>query len=386
MKIIYFSLDYTTHDHRFLTALANTEHVVFYVRLQRGARQTEDRPVLPNIRQVHWAGGQKPFQWRDLPRLVWDFRRLIREIKPDLIHAGPIQTCAFIAALAGARRLLTMSWGFDLMKDVDRGPWWRFATRYALKRSAYFTSDAYVTRDKAVSFGMDAEKTLVFPWGVDLEHFSPDSREKPVGSASPDHSFTLFCNRSWEANYGVDVVARAFVKVAQKRPEVNLLLLAGGSQGSLIRQILEKGGAAERVSFAGQVGQVDLPRFYAMADLYISASHVDGSSVSLMEALACGLPCLVSDIPANKEWVLEGENGWLFPDGDVDALAARIFAAMDNRSSLAGIGQNARRTAEDKANWPKNVLKLMAVYSALAPVKYVDHAEAQDDQGKGQHA
>ena len=265
MRIIYFSLDYSPHDHRFLSALANTEHEVFYVRLQRGNRQTEDRPVPARIQQVLWAGGQKPFEWRDLPRLVWDFRRLVREIKPDLVHAGPIQTCAFIAVLSGFRPVLTMSWGFDLMKDVERGRWWQFATRYTLKRSSYFTSDANVTRDKAVAYGMDPARTVVFPSGVDLAHFSPEPRNNQPGKTEP--GFSLFCNRSWEPNYGVDVLARAFVKVAQQRPTVSLLLLGGGSQGALIRQILTTGGVLDQVSFVGQVGQKELPRFYRMADL-----------------------------------------------------------------------------------------------------------------------
>jgi glycosyltransferase involved in cell wall biosynthesis len=356
MKIIYFSLDYSPHDHRFLSALAQTEHEVYYVRLQRGPRQTEDRPVPENIEIVQWAGGQKPFEWKDLPRLIFDFRRLTHKIKPDLIHAGPIQTCAFIATLSGFRPILTMSWGFDLMKDVYRGRWWEFATRYTLKRSTYFTSDAQVTRDTAVKYGMDPEKTVVFPWGVDLEYFRPHSAPRtPRG-------FTLFCNRSWEPNYGVDVLARAFVKVAQQKPEVSLLLLGGGSQGQVLRQIFERGGVSEQVTFGGTVSNHDLPRFYQMADLYISASHVDGSSVSLMEALACGLPCLVSDIPANQEWVFEGQNGWLFSDGNVDNLAAKILQAIENRKILPQIGAKARMIAEERADWRKNFQKLLQAY------------------------
>jgi len=252
-----------------------------------------------------------------------------------------------------------MSWGFDLMKDVERGPWWRFATRYTLQRSSYFTSDANVTRDKAVAYGMQPEKTIVFPWGVDLEHFRP----QPADS-KPLPGFTLFCNRSWEPNYGVDVLARAFVKVAQQRPEVSLLLLGGGSQGAAIRQILSSGAVLENVTFAGQISQKDLPRYYHMADLYISPSHVDGSSVSLMEALACGLPCLVSDIPANLEWVVEGENGWIFPDGDAAALATKILAVIENRQALPGIAQNARAVAQERADWQKNFKKLLTAYSA----------------------
>ena len=84
-------------------------------------------------------------------------------------------------------------------------------------------------------------------------------------------------------------------------------------------------GVIDRVEFGGRVSQADLPRWYRKSDLYVSPSHVDGSSVSLMEALACGLPALVSDIPANKEWVQEDRNGWLFPDGDADALAEKIL-------------------------------------------------------------
>ena len=277
----------------------------------------------------------------------------------DNENAGPIQTCAFIAVISGFRPILSMSWGFDLMKDVERGAWWRFATRYTLKRSAFFTSDAAVTREKAVAFGMDPSRTVVFPWGVDLEHFSPAPRDFPPGASE---GFTLFCNRSWESNYGVDVLARAFVIAARQRADISLLLPGGGSQGAFIRQILNEGGVLERSSLPGYLPQKDLPRFYRMADLYISPSHVDGSSVSLMEALACGLPCLVSDIPANKEWVCEGSNGWLFPDGDAAALAGKILAAIENRASLPAIAREARRTAEEKANWPRNVSKLLAAY------------------------
>lgn len=357
MKLLYFSLDYTPHDHRFLAALSESEHQVFYVRLQRGPRQTEDRPVPPNVEQVQWAGGQREFRWRDLPKYVGGLRRIIKRIRPDLIHAGPIQTAAFIAVLTGFRPILTMSWGFDLMEDVHRNRWWEWVTRYTLQRSTFFTSDAQVTRDKAVAYGMNPARTVVFPWGVDLSHFAP----RPAPGTSHT-GFTLFCNRSWEPRYGVDVLARAFVKVAQQREDVSLMLLGGGSQGAQLRRMLQQGNAAGRVAYPGHIPNRDLPRFYHMADLYISPSHVDGSSVSLMEALACGLPCLVSDIPANKEWVREGENGWLFRDGDADELAAKILNAIQRRETLPKIGKAARATAEAKADWTKNTQILLTAY------------------------
>ncbi len=359
MRIIYFSLGYSTHDYRFLKAISEGGHEVFFVQLEGNKRQVEDRLVPPNVQQVIWKGGREPFRWGNLAKLTFDFRRLTREIKPDLIHAGPIQTCAFIAVLSGFRPILTMSWGFDLMDDVHKNKWMESVTSFVLRRSTFFTSDANVTRDKAVMYGMNLEKTIVFPWGVDLEHFSPSTVHRPPSV------FTLFCNRSWETRYGVDVLARAFVKVAQQNENVDLILLGGGSQGRHLRQILQSGGTLDRVTFGGQVSQTDLPRWYHMADLYISPSHVDGSSVSLMEALACGLPCLVSDIPANKEWVFENENGWLFRDGDADHLAEKILAAISQREKLPQIGESSRRSAEMRADWKKNAAALMNVYRSL---------------------
>ncbi|MBN2386565.1 MAG: glycosyltransferase family 4 protein [Anaerolineales bacterium] len=357
MKILYFSFDYTAHDHRFLAALAETGHELVYARLQRGNRQTEDRPVPARVEQVQWVGGQGPFAWRDLPRLAGSLCAVIRRTQPDLIHAGPIQTCGLLATLTGFRPRLIMSWGFDLMEDCDRNAWMRWATHYVLRRATFFTSDSQATRDRAVAFGMRPERTVVFPWGVDLGHFSAPTRKR-----SDTKTFTLFCNRAWEPRYGVAVLAQAFVQVAHLRPDVNLLLLGGGSQAASLRQIFEGGGVAGQVTCVGQISQADLPRYYAMADLYISPSHVDGSSVSLMEALACGLPCLVSDIPANREWVVEGVNGWLFPDGNAGALAAKILRVIEERPSLAQIGMAARRTAEEKADWSKNFSLLLDAY------------------------
>jgi glycosyltransferase involved in cell wall biosynthesis len=129
------------------------------------------------------------------------------------------------------------------------------------------------------------------------------------------------------------------------------------------------GGVLERVHFGGHAAQADLPRWYHMADLYISPSHVDGSSVSLMEALASGLPCLVSDIPGNKEWIVDGENGWLFRDGDVDDLAEKISYAIKNRKLFKKIGASARKTAEQKADWKKNFGKLLEVYDLVMSLR-----------------
>jgi len=160
----------------------------------------------------------------------------------------------------------------------------------------------------------------------------------------------------------VDVLAEAFVKAAHQNPRISLILLGAGSQAQRIRQTLADGGVMDRVVFGGHVPHTDQPRWYRMADVFVSPSHVDGSSVSLMEALACGVPALVSDIPANREWVQENVNGWQFADGDVDGLARRILALAASRGRFVRLRQAARASAQRKADWSRNFPVLLQAY------------------------
>jgi len=362
VRVLYFTRDYTPHDHRILSALAHSQHEVFSLRLEKNGMRREGRPLPETVKQVVWKGGQKPFSWKDAPFLVNDFKRVLAEVKPDVVHAGPIPTVAFIAAMSGFKPLVSMSWGSDLLKDADSSRWLSWTTRYTLDHTTILLSDCDVVKQKAVSLGFDPKRVVQFPWGVDLQRFTPvESLSKPERSGW-EKEFVLFSNRSWEPLYGVDLLVRAFIRAAQQTPELRLLMLGGGSQKELIHDLIDSAGMQERVRFIGQIRNDELAGYYRAADLYLSASHSDGSSVSLMEALACGKPVLVSDIPGNKEWILNGEQGWLFTDGDEDSFVEGILHASRMRSMLPGMGQKARLLAERRADWSKNFQTMLGAY------------------------
>jgi glycosyltransferase involved in cell wall biosynthesis len=229
--------------------------------------------------------------------------------------------------------------------------------------------DCAPVRQKAIAYGMPDERIVTFPWGVDLKHFSPDSvigAQRPAifpdSASTGTVPFILLSTRVWEPVYGVDVIAQGFVLAARQHPELQLLMLAGGSQAGLLRQIFQQGGVSHQVHFPGQIGQAKLPHYYRGADLYVSASHSDGTSISLLEAMACGTPALVSDIPGNREWVQPGVQGWWFPDGDAQGLSKSILAAIQQRARLPEMGRAARCLAEEKADWEKNFPQLLKAY------------------------
>ncbi len=375
MRILYFTRDYTPHDHRFLSALAATPHEITSLRLERRGMQREDRPLPPEVTQVIWRGGSQPVEPLGGLALLPDLRRVLREVRPDVVHAGSVQTAALLTALSGFRPLVTMSWGSDLLKDADRDRRWQWATRYTLSRTAVLVGDCKAVEDKAAEFGFPRARVVLFPWGVDLQRFHPGEEPELLNRLGwPEDAFILLSNRAWEPLYGVDVLVRAFTRAARQEPRLRLLLMGGGSQAGLLRQMILDAGLLDRVHFGGHVANSELPRYYRAAHLYLSASHSDGSSVSLMEALGCGRPVLVSDIPGNLEWIAPGVQGWLFPDGSVDALEEGMLrAARLSPDALGAMGRSARALAEARADWGRNFPRLLEAYRlALA----VDGREA----------
>lgn len=267
---------------------------------------------------------------------------------------------AFIAALAGFKPLVSMSWGYDMQLDVQKLSS-RIAIQHTLRKSTIFTGDCQVVADKAIEFGFPSERIHLFPWGVDLAHFNPDGEATIRQQLGWQNAFVFLSNRSMESKYGVDILVSAFIEAEKSNPNLRLLLYGKGSQENSLRERISAAGITGKVHFGGFVSRAELPAIYRSADVFITASHCDGSSVSLMEALACGKPVIASDIPANLEWVFAGEQGWIFRDAHSEELTRKMLSASTS-PEINHMGENARRLAEKKADWSRNFPVLLEAY------------------------
>lgn len=331
--------------------------------MESNSQPLEDRPIPAQIKHLRWRIGAQPYSLRTLK----DFRSLARAFQPDLVQAGPIQRSAFIVALAGFHPLVTMSWGYDLLVDVKKGSLWHWITRFTLKRSDALVADCDTIRNLAEKYGMDKDRIVTFPWGANVQKFTPaevkwQTKIRERLGWGPEN-FVLLSTRSWSQIYGVEDLARAFVRVSHKHPEVRLLMLGNGPLAPQIRNTLLRSGVSDLVFMPGQVSQDHLPDYYRAADLYISTSHSDGTSISMLEAFSSGAPALLTDIPGNREWITSpGEVGWLYRDGDVEALAHGINHAIDNRDQLNPMGRAARSLAVTRGNWESNFPHLFEAF------------------------
>jgi glycosyltransferase involved in cell wall biosynthesis len=334
MKILYLSHGSTTHDRRFLSLLAGAGHIVSHLRLERDG-----------------ASGWAPA-----------LDRAIAEIRPDLALAGPVPSAAFACARTGFRPFVAVAWGSDVLVETVRNEAARAKAQYALERASAVLCDCgQVSRRVRELAPVAPERIVEIPWGADLRRFFPG----PVRSKSS--TFTAISTRTWAPGYGLDTLLDAFAAAHAEEPRLRLSLCGGGPLAAEVAARIARHGIAASVVVSGRVPERSLANRYRAADVYISCAESDGSSVSLLQAMACGLPAVVTDWPSNREWVSSGLNGWLARAGDARSFAEALLAAARlDRHALGGMSRASAAIARGRADWRRNSRRLLAVCERLA--------------------
>lgn len=376
MRLLYFTDNNSDHNRRFLDKLAASGHEVFYLSLLGAPNPSFWLP-----RDIQLVKTETTFPRHSSPSDVEEFLPELKEIlgslKPDLVQAGPVPTCAYLVSLAKFRPMLAMSWGSDILVDAQKNPVWTEATRAALSGASGFFCDCSTVLEAARRFAPLADDCVVqFPWGVHPGVFGPSGGKPQLPFQESD--FVFICTRSWEPIYGIDVLLRAFEIASKQSPHLRLLLIGHGSQENEVISYIEEHDLEDRSLIPGAVSGADMPRYFRAANAYISCSESDGSSVSLLEAMATGLPVIVADHPSNREWVAENRNGWLGTIRSPESFAGKMLAAVEQspaaRSAMSALNQQVIR---ERADWDNNFPQLLRAYDQLL---------AQSRKSKGSQA
>jgi glycosyltransferase involved in cell wall biosynthesis len=167
---------------------------------------------------------------------------------------------------------------------------------------------------------------------------------------------------------------------------VKLLVIGDGPLLEYHSSLVGRFGIGNKVEFMGNVPNHLLPAILNAADVYVSTSFSDGSSASLMEAMACGLPVVVTRIPANEEWVVHGKNGFLVKPGDSVTLAQYLITVLRDEELRSLMGKANLQVAKKRADWRVNSLVLeKAVYDLLARRAPDEGASQTLERGAGKN-
>jgi len=280
-------------------------------------------------------------------------RAVLRRIKPDVVNSHYASSGGLAAWLSGFRPYAVTIHGSDL---IDRS---RTIIGRAILRRVFSSADLVNLCGEHMvpileNLGVPTSKMMVLPRGIELERF-PFRPKEP----DPRGRIRIICTRSLgSAVYDIPTVLRGLAEARGRGLEASLTLAAGGKMQGRFQSLAGELGVADSVLFRGGYSPDELPGLLAEHDAYVSASLWDGASQSLMEAMACGTFPIVSDIPANREWLKDGRDCLLFPAGDWRRLA-EILLDLPRRGELIrqAVAAN-RRTVEARADRKRNLGKL----------------------------
>lgn len=331
-----------TFGHRLATALHARGHEVHVVmpRTEAGPDTVEHRPEATVHLLRSLPAPTHEYYRVVLPRHAkTSFRRIYREVQPDVVHAQ----CHYMigeAAIneAERRRIRIVStnhfmpenlepflpfpqWFLDIVSRVS----WKDMGRLMGKGAVVTTPTALAAQAMAEHAGLD--NVLPVSNGIDASAYELQPGERVD---HPGHPVVLFVGRlAVEKN--VEVLIRAIAHLARTRPDldVHAEIVGDGEQRDRIRATVDEEEAADRVLLRGHVSEEELRAAYLRADVFCQPGTAELQSLVTLEALSASTPVVLADALALPHLVDEGVNGHLFPPGDHVALADRIARILD---------------------------------------------------------
>ena len=308
-----------------------------------------------------------PLELRPAPRLsrgsprgavahVRWIRRLLRELRPDVVHAHWLPGFAFFAAVAGARPLVAMAWGSDVLRARRSQA---LANRFAVRRASLVMADSQALLDRLVALG--ARRWELVNWGVDLSQFRPRDRPALRAELGLGDGPVILSPRSLMPVYNPRVILDAWARVAAEREDAQLVLKHMG----VVRELLGELPFAERVHVVGHVPYERMADYYAAADACVSIASSDSSPRSVFEAMACGAPCVISDLPWAHEQIADGREALIVPI-EPEAVADALRRLLSDASLAGGIASRGRALVEREHDRAVLMDRLAETYERLA--------------------
>lgn len=208
--------------------------------------------------------------------------------------------------------------------------------------------------------GGDPARMQILPNAVDLARFTDVTPTRPP---APDGAVVIAFSGLFYRWHGVQTLAEAFVRLAERRPEAHLLLIGDGEERATVVEKLRAADVLDRTTITGLVSPSAVPGYLAASDILVSP-HANlqrfiGSPIKIFEYMASGRAIIASDLAQLGELLDHERTALLVPPGDADALATTIERLIDDPALRGRLGAAARREAETEHSWDARLVTLL---------------------------
>ena len=307
---------------------------------------------------------KRTYDWNAL-QVAIKMARLIRSERVSLVHTFFSTSDLWggmIAKLSGCPVLISSRRDMGVFRSVKH--------EVAYRVLAGMFDQVQAVSDHVRSFsiskdGLAPNRVVTLHTGVDLaeiEGANGIGRDNPTLGLQ-DASHVVITVGNIRPIKGTDVLVRTAARVCKRFPKAVFLVVGGVQDQSYFRSVQEltsSYGLTNNVRFLGL--RYDVPSILKIGDVFCQTSRSEGLPNSLLEAMACKLPCVATDVGGTGEIINHGESGFLFPSEDPQSAAEHIISLLCDRKRAAAMGKVGRRIVEEKFTVQSMVDRMIGYY------------------------
>lgn len=368
MKLCFINYGNNVHSERWLDFFVERGHEVHSITDQTG-------PNLPGVSCHSWVPVSR------LPKLgtvqaAHRVRRIMGRIQPDLVHAIVAGTPGLLGALSGHHPFVISVLGSDVLSSAGAYDRWldRVLKPLALRQADLIIAQSNNLLGAIQRFGLEKVPQRTIPIGVRCSHFVP-ARTRPAlfrRLEIPASSPVVLSPRHTRPIYNTDLIIRAMPGVLARHPQAvfvfkeHKLLDTNNYRGSCKALVREMGVADNARWVEETLSYSEIPDFYTCGDVAVSVSRSDGLPVSVMEAMACGLPLVLSPLAGVQESIAPRENALYVDPVEPETISSAINTLLENQALRVQMGRANRDLALAKFDFVPLMEQVEELYQELS--------------------
>lgn len=291
-------------------------------------------------------------------------RKTLREIDPDIVYAQFLSSYGFMGSLVNYsdRPFVIRLQGSDILTIAARSPLHSRIAKHAISRSDLLISVAQHMTDRLREYNRQNVPVMTLQYGIDIDSFVPPPEQI-------ERDAICFSNRNMVPNSNLEILIRAALILREKGSPISFQIAGDGKLRRHLVSLVALWNLHQNIVFMGHLDHQRMPSHLQEAAIFVSIVSSDGTPLSLIEAMACGAFPVVSDIPANREWIEDGVNGILVPLGSAENLADKLQKAWQEKEMRQEAAAINRQIILERADYEVNMAKIERAFIDLVEKK-----------------
>lgn len=355
IKIAYLASAYSIHTVRWVNEMARRGYEIHLISMHHpNVHNSVDKAV-----KMHLLPFPPPLGYF---LNKWHLKRLLKRIKPDLLHTHYASGYGMLSRLSDFHPTLLSVWGSDVFDFPYQSRWKDKILRQNLADADYIASTSYIMKQQTEKFISPKHPIVVTPFGIDCEKF------RPIRWLNNQNEFTIGTVKTLEEVYSVDYLIKAF-SIAKHTysglKRLKLLIVGDGSLKNQLIKLVAELGIDRDVMFLGSVPHADVPKILNCLSVYVAISLRESFGVAVLEASACGIPVIVSDVGGLNEVVKDCVTGFIVPARNPQATADAILKLIEDGEIREQMGKNGRNFVLKNYEWNENATRMEKLYERI---------------------